>query len=166
MGDQIAFYASHLFLVEVQTKGDECVITIWRLWLRAPPVSPAIIYKLLLWLFSHSFSKGQWSLAPVVKKLNSAIHPADKYLENQLRYPLDRDLSITLSIFWTTGERLNLSLSLPPPLPDDCQATQEGALETNNPRWRRILRVVCVQIASLGSVWWKRFRWMLRKQES
>ena len=37
-------------------------------------------------------------LAPVVQTLDSAIHrinhyPADKYLGNQLRYPLDRDLS-------------------------------------------------------------------------
>ena len=72
---------------------DECVITIWRLGCGLL-LSPAIIYKLLLWLFSHSFSKGQWSLAPVVKKLNSTIHPADKYLGNQLRFPLDRDLSI------------------------------------------------------------------------
>ena len=36
--------------------------------------------------------------APVVQKTDSAIHrinhyPADKYLENLLRYPLDRDLS-------------------------------------------------------------------------
>ena len=40
-----------------------------------------------------------WSLlAPVLQTLDSAIHrinhyPADKYLKNQLRYPLDRDLS-------------------------------------------------------------------------
>ena len=38
-------------------------------------------------------------LALVVQTLNSAIHqinhcPADKYLGNQLHYPLDRDLSI------------------------------------------------------------------------
>ena len=38
-------------------------------------------------------------LAPVVQTLDSAIHrinhyPADKYLGNQLRYPLDKDLSI------------------------------------------------------------------------
>ena len=37
-------------------------------------------------------------LAPVVQKLDSAIHrinryPADKYYENQLRYPLDSDLA-------------------------------------------------------------------------
>ena len=37
--------------------------------------------------------------APVVQKLDSAIHridryPVDKYLGNQLRYTLDRDLSI------------------------------------------------------------------------
>ena len=37
-------------------------------------------------------------LAPVVQTLNSAIHrinhyPADKYYGNQLRYPLDSDLS-------------------------------------------------------------------------
>ena len=37
-------------------------------------------------------------LAPVVQTLDSAIHrinhyPADKYYRNQLRYPLDRDLS-------------------------------------------------------------------------
>ena len=37
-------------------------------------------------------------LAPVVQTLDSAIHrinhyPADKYYGNQLRYPLDRDLS-------------------------------------------------------------------------
>ena len=37
-------------------------------------------------------------LAPVVQPLDSAIHrinhyPADKYYGNQLRYPLDRDLS-------------------------------------------------------------------------
>ena len=36
--------------------------------------------------------------APVVQKLESAIHrisryPADKYYENQLRYPQDSDLS-------------------------------------------------------------------------
>ena len=36
--------------------------------------------------------------APVVQTLDSAIHrinhyPADKYYGNQLRYPLDRDLS-------------------------------------------------------------------------
>ena len=42
--------------------------------------------------------------APVVQKLDSAIHrinryPADKYSGNQLRYPLDGDLST----FWTTG---------------------------------------------------------------
>ena len=38
-------------------------------------------------------------LAPVVQTLDSAIHrinhyPADKYLGNQLCYPLDKDLSI------------------------------------------------------------------------
>ena len=38
------------------------------------------------------------SQAPVVQTLDSAIHrinhyPADKYYGNQLRYPLDRDLS-------------------------------------------------------------------------
>ena len=38
------------------------------------------------------------SLAPVVQRLDSAIHrinpyPADKYYGNQLRYPLDSDLS-------------------------------------------------------------------------
>ena len=38
------------------------------------------------------------SQAPVVQMLDSAIqwinhYPADKYLGNQLRYPLDRDLS-------------------------------------------------------------------------
>ena len=37
-------------------------------------------------------------LAPVVQTLDSAIHrinhyPADKYYGNQLRYPLDSDLS-------------------------------------------------------------------------
>ena len=37
-------------------------------------------------------------LAPVVQTLDSAIHrinhyPADKYYRNQLRYPLDSDLS-------------------------------------------------------------------------
>jgi len=37
-------------------------------------------------------------LAPVVQKLDSAIHrinhyPADKYYGNQLRYSVDRDLS-------------------------------------------------------------------------
>ena len=37
-------------------------------------------------------------LAPVVQKLDSPIHrinyyPVDKYQGNQLRYPLDRDLS-------------------------------------------------------------------------
>ena len=37
-------------------------------------------------------------LAPVVQKLDSAIHklnhyPVDKYYKNQLRYPLDSDLS-------------------------------------------------------------------------
>ena len=37
-------------------------------------------------------------LAPVVQKLDSAIHritryPAGKYYENQLRYPLNSDLS-------------------------------------------------------------------------
>ena len=36
--------------------------------------------------------------APVVQTLDSGIHrinhsPADKYYENQLRYPLDSDLS-------------------------------------------------------------------------
>ena len=36
--------------------------------------------------------------APVVQTLDSAIHrinhyPADKYYGNELRYPLDRDLS-------------------------------------------------------------------------
>ena len=36
--------------------------------------------------------------APVIQPLDSAIHrinhyPADKYYGNQLRYPLDRDLS-------------------------------------------------------------------------
>ena len=36
--------------------------------------------------------------APVVQTLDNAIHrinhyPADKYYRNQLRYPLDRDLS-------------------------------------------------------------------------
>ena len=37
--DQIAFFASHSFLVEVQTNaGDACVITTWRLGLRAPLV--------------------------------------------------------------------------------------------------------------------------------
>ena len=39
-----------------------------------------------------------WGLAPVVQTLDSAIHrinhyPADEYYGNQLRYPLDRDLS-------------------------------------------------------------------------
>ena len=38
------------------------------------------------------------ALAPVVQMLDSAIHrinhyPADKYYGNQLRYPLDSDLS-------------------------------------------------------------------------
>ena len=38
------------------------------------------------------------SLAPVVRKLDSAIHwisryPEDKYYDNQLRYPVDSDLS-------------------------------------------------------------------------
>ena len=38
------------------------------------------------------------SLAPVVQKLDSAIHrinhyPVDKYTGNQLRYPVDSDLS-------------------------------------------------------------------------
>ena len=37
-------------------------------------------------------------LAPVVRKLDSAIHwinryPEDKYYNNQLRYPVDSDLS-------------------------------------------------------------------------
>ena len=37
-------------------------------------------------------------LAPIVQTLDSATHrinhyPADKYYGNQLRYPLDRDLS-------------------------------------------------------------------------
>ena len=37
-------------------------------------------------------------LAPVVRKLDSAIHwinryPEDKYYDNQLRYPVDSDLS-------------------------------------------------------------------------
>ena len=41
---------------------------------------------------------GERGLAPVVQTLDSAIHrinhyPADKYYGNQLRYPLDRDLS-------------------------------------------------------------------------
>ena len=75
-------------------------------------------------------------------------------------YPSD----CTIHLFNNRGKARPIAIA-PPPLPDDCQATQEGALETNNPRWR-ILRVVCVQIASLGSVWWKRFKWMLRKQES
>ena len=39
-----------------------------------------------------------WRLDPVVQKLDGAIHrknhyPVDKYKENQLRYPVDRDLS-------------------------------------------------------------------------
>ena len=39
-----------------------------------------------------------WSLVPVVQKLDSTIHginlyPEDKYQENQLHYPVDRDLS-------------------------------------------------------------------------
>ena len=39
-----------------------------------------------------------FSQAPVVQTLDNAIHrinhyPADKYYRNQLRYPLDRDLS-------------------------------------------------------------------------
>ena len=40
-----------------------------------------------------------YNLAPVVQTLDTAIHrinhyPADKYLGNQFRYSLDRDLSI------------------------------------------------------------------------
>ena len=41
---------------------------------------------------------GEKGLAPVVRKLDSAIHrinryPAVKYYDNQLRYPVDSDLS-------------------------------------------------------------------------
>ena len=60
----------------------------------------------------HLFNN--WGLAPVVQRLDSAIqrinhYPEDKYKGNQLRYPLDRDLSmqwivlIVLSTFSTTG---------------------------------------------------------------
>ena len=42
--------------------------------------------------------------APVVQMLDSAIHrincyPVDKYLGNQLHYPLDRDLSTWPQLF-------------------------------------------------------------------
>ena len=45
-----------------------------------------------------TFNHQLFILAPVVQKLDSATHrinhyPADKYYGNQLRYPLDRDLS-------------------------------------------------------------------------
>ena len=56
--------------------------------------------------FSKMSAKENWNanslgnnvLAPVVQKLDSAIHrinhyPVDKCYGNQLRYPLDRDLS-------------------------------------------------------------------------
>ena len=48
----------------------------------------------LTWLFFLTFRHQ----APVVQTLDSAIHrinhyPADKYYANQLRYPLDSDLS-------------------------------------------------------------------------
>ena len=52
-----------------------------------------------LWLFSPNtptLSLRDSEAWPQLSKLNSAIHPADKYLGNQLRYPLDRDLSIGL----------------------------------------------------------------------
>ena len=53
-----------------------------------------------------AYGNGRWALSqkciiiqvPVVQKLDSAIHrinryPEDKYYENQLRYPLDSNLS-------------------------------------------------------------------------
>ena len=44
------------------------------------------------------YSKMDYAPGPVVQTLDTAIHqinhyPADKYLENRLHYPLDRDLS-------------------------------------------------------------------------
>ena len=58
--------------------------------------------KLIVVLSFHSISFLPFFffrvLAPVVEKMDSAIqwinhYPVDKYLENQLRYPVDRDLS-------------------------------------------------------------------------
>ena len=56
-------------------------------------------------LFVFGSSKRGLYLASVVQKMDSAIHrinhyPADKYLGNRLRYPVDRDLcnGIALSI--------------------------------------------------------------------
>ena len=50
----------------------------------------------MVWQASHI--EHSILLAPVVQTLDSAIHrinhyPADKYYANQLRYPLDSDLS-------------------------------------------------------------------------
>ena len=67
--DQRAFCAFHSFLVDVQTKLD-----------------------------THVLYMRNGNQAPVVQTLDSAIDrinhcPADKYLGNQLHYPVDRDLS-------------------------------------------------------------------------
>ena len=49
-------------------------------------------------VFYYYANKSHFHLAPVVQSLDGATHwinhyPADKFLENQLHYPLDRDLS-------------------------------------------------------------------------
>ena len=54
-----------------------------------------VFYDILQWKSAFLGYKNQ---APVVQTLDSAIHrinlyPADKYYGNQLRYPLDSDLS-------------------------------------------------------------------------
>ena len=53
-------------------------------------------FTIMVWQASHI--EHSILLAPVVQTLDSAIHrinhyPADKYYANQLRYPLDSDLS-------------------------------------------------------------------------
>ena len=63
---------------------------------------------------SRSHLPIQWTIdqVPVVQKLDSAIHPINRYPEDKYyekRYPLDSNLYkwIGLSIFRTTGARTN-----------------------------------------------------------
>ena len=66
----------------ISVRETNCVIQ----WIEIYPVDSAI----------HLLNN--WDLAPVVQKLDSTIHwinhyPVNKYYGNQLRYPVDRDLS-------------------------------------------------------------------------
>ena len=58
-----------------------------------------ILYEMAEIPCLHAWSFYAINQAPVVQTLDSAIHrinhyPADKYYGNQLRYPLDSDLSV------------------------------------------------------------------------